>query len=154
MNNKIGLLWMGWFIKWLIYICHQCCCYLKIYIIYGYILSMVLNLVSHGKTVRSRFVFRLCLCQDKPYGTIILTTISFCAYNNNYKLWNSLPFNIWIATNLLYKHQSMFWIFCCFYIVTITSFCAFCMLYNVWLGSCHPFYRTLLFFSSLLTILL
>ena len=90
------------------------------------------------KTVMSQYVFGWCLCQDKLYGTIILTTISFRAYRDNYKLWIFLSFNIWTQTKMLYKHQRMFMIFGSFDIVTIIFFCAFCMLYHVWLCSCHP----------------
>ena len=60
------------------------------------------------KMVRSWYVLGWFLCQDKPYGTIILTTISFREYNNNYKLWSYLSFYIWTLAKLLYKHLSMF----------------------------------------------
>ena len=44
------------------------------------------------KTIRSRYVLGWCLCQNKQYGTIILTTISFCLYKNNYKWWSFYHF--------------------------------------------------------------
>ena len=90
------------------------------------------------KTIRSRYVLWWFLCQDKPYGTIILTTISFRAYKDNYKLWIFLSFYIWTLTKLLYNHRSMFWIFGCFDIVTILFFHVFRLLYHVWLCSCRP----------------
>ena len=57
-----------------------------IYIINGF------EYVFNGKTVRSRYVLGWCLCQDKSHGTISLTTISFRAYNDNYKLWSFYHF--------------------------------------------------------------
>ena len=99
---------------------------------------------SQKKTVRSRYVLGRCLCQDKPYGTIIFTMISFRAYNNNFKLLSFLSFYIWTLTKLLYKHQSMFWIFGCFDIVIIISYRAFCVLHHIWLCSCHLCNLTLL----------
>ena len=115
----------------------------------------ILNLLRPKKnTVRSLYVLGWCLCQDTPYGTIIFTTISFCAYKDNYKLWHFLSFYIWTPTEILYKHQSMFWNFGSFDIVTIILFHDFCMLYHVWLCSFHPCDLTLLFSFLSLPILL
>ena len=66
--------------------------------------------------------------------------------------WNDVyvkksSFYNWRPTELLYTHRSMFWIFGCFDIVTNIFFHAFCMLYHVWLYSCHPCNITLLFSS-------
>ena len=97
-------------------------------------------------TVSSWYVLGWCLCQDKPYGTIILTNVLFCAYKDSYKLWSFLSFYIWTLKKLLYKHRSMFWIFGCFDIVTIILFHKFCMSYHVWLCSCRPFNLTLILF--------
>ena len=112
---------MGRFIKWFIFIDYQCCCYLNV------LWSMDIYyqwfwICFCGKTVRFHYVLGWCLCKDKPHGTIILTTISFCAYNDNYKLWIFLSFYIWTPTKLSYKHRSMFWTFGCFDIVTIIFF--------------------------------
>ena len=46
----------------------------------------------YGKIVRFQHVLEWCLCEDKPYGTISLITISFFAYNENYKLWSFYHF--------------------------------------------------------------
>ena len=108
--------------------------------------------IFNGETVRSRYVFGLSLCQDKPYGTIILTMISFRTYNDNYNLWSFLSLYILTPTKLLYKHRSMFLFFGYFYIVTIIFFHEFCMLYHVWLCSCHPCNITLIIFFLSLTI--
>ena len=98
------------------------------------------------KNVGSQYVLVWCLCQDKPYGAIILTTISFCSYNYNHKLWIFLSFYIWTPTKLLYKHWSMFLILGCFDIVTTILFCEKIMLYHVWLCSYHPCDINLLLF--------
>ena len=103
-------------------------------------------------TVRSQNMLGWCLFQDKPYGTIILRTIYFCAYKDNYKLWSFLSIYIWTPTKILYKHRSMFWIFGYFDIVTIIFFREFSMLYNVWLCSCHPWNIAILFYSLSLNI--
>ena len=55
-------------------------------------------------------------------------------------------YHIWTPTKLLYKHQIMFWIFGSFDIVTMIFFHEFCMLYHVWLCSCHPCNLILFFF--------
>ena len=50
--------------------------------------------------VRSWYLLGWCLCQDKPYGTIILITISLCAYKDNYKLWSFYHF--------IFEHQQIY----------------------------------------------
>ena len=59
-----------------------------------------------------------------------------------------LSLYIWSTTKLLYKHRSMLWSFGSFDIVKIIFFHSFCMLYHVWLCSCHPCDLTLLFLLS------
>ena len=103
------------------------------FMIYGYILSMFINMLLYGNTVRSRCVFGWCLCKDKPYGSIILIKISFRAYNYKYKLWGFLSFYIWTPKKLLYKHRSMFGVFGCFDIVkTIFLMHFLCYIMNDW----------------------
>ena len=63
-----------------------------------------------------------------------------------------LSFYIWTTTELLYEYRSMFWIYGSFDIVTMIFCHSFCMLYHVWLCSCHPCDLTLLFSSLSLTI--
>ena len=134
---------MGWSIEQLSFIDYHCCCYWHVFI-YGYKLLMVLNILFHVIRVMSLYALGWCICQDKPYGTIILTTISFRAYNENYQLlWIFISFYILTLTKLLSKHRSMFWNFGCFGIVKIIFFREFCMLYHLWLSSCHlRLYRT------------
>ena len=143
MNQKIGFNeWVHfyWLSMLLLFTC---------FMPHGYILSMVLNMFFHGKTISYQYVLGWWLYQDKPYGIIILTTKALSAYNNNYKLWSLLSSYIWTLTKILYKQQIMFWIFGCFDIVTIIFLHEFCMLYNVWLSSCHPCDLTILLFFSI-----
>ena len=79
--------------------------------------------LGEKNTVRSLYVFAWCVCQ------------------------NHLSFYIWTPTELLYKQQSMFWIYGSFGIVTIVFCSSFCMLYNLLFYSCRPCDPTL-FFSS------
>ena len=68
-------------------------------------------------------------------------------------LWQEyLSFYILTPTKLLYKLQRMSWIYGGFDIVTIIFCHALCMLYHVWLCSCHPCDLSLIFFSLLLPI--
>ena len=138
-------MWIGWFIEKFLFLNHHCRCYYYVFI-YGYLLLVVFNIFFHGMTVISLYALVWCIYQDKPYGAIIFTTISFRAYNDNYQLWSFILFYIWTLTKLLSKHQSMFWHFGCFDIVTIIFFHTFCMLYHVWLCSWHLCNITLLIF--------
>ena len=98
------------------------------------------------KTVIYRYVLGLCLCQDKPYGTIILTTISFSAYKDNWKLWSFYYFIFEHRQSYCISTEACFEFVGCFDIITITFLHAFVMLYNVSLSSCHPCDLTLLLF--------
>ena len=95
----------------------------------------------------SLYLLGWCLCQDKPYGNIILTTITFHAYNDNYKLWGFISLYIWSPKKISYRHHSMFNFFGCFDIVIILYFREFCMLYNVWLSLWHNCDITIILFS-------
>ena len=80
------------------------------------------------KKIRSLYVFEWCIC--KHY----------------------LSCYIWLQTELLYKHWSMFLICGIFYIIIIIFCHSFFMLYHVLLCSCHPCNLTLLFSYLSLTI--
>ena len=97
------------------------------------------------KMVRYWYVLGWCLCQDKPYGTIILITISFLIYKGNNKLWSFYHF--------IFGHQQSFCISTeARFEFSVVLYCyndlfhEFCMLYYVWLCSWHPCDLTLFLF--------
>ena len=121
---------------------------INIFFIYGYILPMVLNIFSHEMTVMYLYDMVWCLCQDKPYGTIILETIPFRAYNNNCQFWSLISFYIWTLTKILSKHRSMFWKLCCFDIVIIIFFRVFlCYIMYDWVQFILQLYPTHFFYN-------
>ena len=96
------------------------------------------------KTGRFRHVLGWCLCQDTPYDTIILTTISFCAYNNNYNLWIFLTFYIWTPESYCISTKACFEFLV--FLILLLFFHEFCMLYIAWLCLFHPCNLSLLIF--------
>ena len=77
--------------------------------------------LGEKETVMYLYVFGWCICQ------------------------NCFLFYIWTLTELLYKHQSMFWIYGSFDIVTIIFCHSYCIFYPVLLYSYHPCDLTLIF---------
>ena len=106
--------------------------------IYGYILSIVLNMFFYGITVVSLYSLGWFLCQNQSYSTIILKKILFCAYNDNYQLWSFISLFIRTLTKLLSKQRSIYFEIFVFLYCYIHRFLCVFMLYNVWLSLCHP----------------
>ena len=95
---------------------------------------------TQKNTVRSWYVLGWCLCQYKMYGTIILTTISFRAYKDNYELWSfyHFIFEYWQSYCIITKAS--------FELLVVLIFLQWSFFIHFVLCSWHPCNLTLLLF--------